>query len=259
MDSIFSLKGKNVVLTGGCGNLGRIMAKHLLDFGANLFIVDVVDAAPAELSDKVNYIKCDLSNTESIHAMFQQVDAAGGLDVLINNAAWGGGAGGKKMTKTRMEDFDDETWAFGLDGVVGVTFRCTRESIPFFRKNGGGSIVNIASMYGVVAPDHSIYGDTGNNSPVTYGAGKAGVVQLTKYTASYLAKDGVRVNAITPGPFPKVSATDPDFLKILQNKTMLGRTGDPNELAGALVLLCSDASSFMTGTNIVVDGGWTAL
>lgn len=258
MDSIFSLKGKNVVLTGGCGNLGRIMAKHLLDFGANLFIVDVIDAAPAELGDKVNYIKCDLSNTESIHAMFQQVDAAGGLDVLINNAAWGGGAGGKKMTKTRMEDFDDETWAFGLDGVVGVTFRCTRESIPFFRKNGGGSIVNIASMYGVVAPDHSIYGDTGNNSPVTYGAGKAGVVQLTKYTASYLAKDGVRVNAITPGPFPKVSATDPDFLKILQNKTMLGRTGDPNELAGALVLLCSDASSFMTGTNIVVDGGWTA-
>ena len=258
MDSIFSLKDKNVVLTGGCGNLGRIMAKHLLDFGANLFIVDVVDAAPAELTGNVNYIKCDLSNTESIRAMFEQVDAAGGLDVLINNAAWGGGAGGKKMTKTRMEDFDDETWAFGLDGVVGVTFRCTRESIPFFRKNGGGSIVNIASMYGVVAPDHSIYGDTGNNSPVTYGAGKAGVVQLTKYTASYLAKDGVRVNAITPGPFPKVSATDPDFLKILQKKTMLGRTGDPNELAGALVLLCSDASSFMTGTNIVVDGGWTA-
>ena len=258
MENIFSLKNKNVVLTGGCGNLGRIMAKHLLDFGANLFIVDVVDAAPADLADKVNYIKCDLSNTDSIRGMFEQVDAAGGVDVLINNAAWGGGAGGKKMTKTRMEDFDDETWAFGLDGVVGVTFRCTRESIPFFRKNGGGSIVNIASMYGVVAPDHSIYGDTGNNSPVTYGAGKAGVVQLTKYTASYLAKDGVRVNAITPGPFPKVAATDPDFLKILQNKTMLGRTGDPNELAGALILLCSDASSFMTGTNIVVDGGWTA-
>ena len=258
MDSIFSLKDKNVVLTGGCGNLGRIMAKHLLDFGANLFIVDVVDAAPAELTGNVHYIKCDLSNTESIRSMFEQVDAAGGLDVLINNAAWGGGAGGKKMTKTRMEDFDDETWAYSLDGVVGVTFRCTRESIPFFRKNGGGSIVNIASMYGIVAPDHSIYGDTGSNSPVTYGAGKAGVVQLTKYTASYLAKDGVRVNAITPGPFPKVAATDPDFLKILQKKTMLGRTGDPNELAGALVLLCSDASSFMTGTNIVVDGGWTA-
>ena len=92
MENIFSLQNKNVVLTGGCGNLGRIMAKHLLDFGANLFIVDVADVAPAELSGSVHYIKCDLSNTESIRGMFGLVDAAGGLDVLINNAAWGGGA-----------------------------------------------------------------------------------------------------------------------------------------------------------------------
>jgi len=258
MQELFSLKNKNVILTGGCGNLGRVMAKHLLDFGANLFVVDVIDTPLPELCGSVQYIKCDLSNTDSIRSMFERVDEAGGVDVLINNAAYGGGAGGKKMTKTRMEDFDDETWAYGLDGTVGVTFRCIREAIPFFQKNGGGSIVNIASMYGIVAPDHSIYGDTGSNSPVTYGAGKAGVVQLTKYSASYLAKDGVRVNSITPGPFPPVSRTDPDFLKILQKKTMLGRTGNPDELAGALILLCSDASSFMTGTNIVVDGGWTA-
>ena len=162
------------------------------------------------------------------------------------------------MSKTRLEDFDDETWAYGLDGTVGVTFRCIREAVPFFQKAGGGTIVNIASMYGMIAPDHSIYGDTGNNSPVTYGAGKAGVIQLTKYTASYLAKDNVRVNSITPGPFPKISTVDPAFLKKLQSKTMLGRTGNPEELAGALILLCSDASSFMTGTNLVVDGGWTA-
>ena len=259
MQELFSLQNKNVVLTGGCGNLGRVMARHLLDYGANLFIADVIDTPIPELDGTVHYLKCDLSNTESIRWMFEKVVEIGGsLDVLINNAAYGGGAGGKKMTKTRMEDFDDETWAYGLDGTVGVTFRCIRESLPFFRKNGHGSIVNIASMYGIVAPDHSIYGDTGNNSPVTYGAGKAGVVQLTKYTASYVAKDGIRVNSITPGPFPKVSATDPTLLKILQGKTMLGRTGDPNELAGALILLCSDASSFMTGANIVVDGGWTA-
>lgn len=259
MTDLFSLSNKTVILTGGCGNLGRVMARHLLDYGAKLYLVDVVDAPPPELKEEARYVKCDLTDTDAIHDMLAQVDdEAGGIDVLINNAAYGGGAGGKKMAKTRMEDFDDETWAFGLDGTVGVTFRCIREAIPFFRKHGGGAIVNIASMYGLVAPDHSIYGDTGNNSPVTYGAGKAGVVQLTKYTASYLACDNVRVNSITPGPFPKISATDPTLLKKLQNKTMLGRTGNPDELAGALILLCSDASSFMTGANIVVDGGWTA-
>lgn len=261
MSNIFSLEGKNVILTGGCGNLGRVMAKNLLDFGANLYIADVIDTPIEGLEGKpVHYIKCNLSDSESIRTMLKKVDTEGGhIDVMINNAAYGGGAGGKKMTKTRVEDFDDETWAYGLDGTVGVTFRCLREVIPFMKKNGKGSIVNIASMYGVVAPDHSIYGDTGNNSPITYGAGKAGVVQLTKYMASYLAKDGIRVNSITPGPFPKITPqSDMDFIGKLNKKTMLGRTGNPEELAGPLVLLCSDASSFMTGTNVVVDGGWTA-
>ena len=258
MDNIFSLKGKNIILTGGCGNLGRVMAKYLLDYGANLFIASRNATPLPELEGSVHYIKCDLEKTEAIQELYRQVEEIGGsIDVLINNAAYGGGAGGKKMTKTRMEDFDDETWAYGLDGSVGVTFRCIREVIPYMKKAGKGSIVNVSSMYGIVAPDHSIYGDTGNNSPVTYGAGKAGVVQLTKYSASYLAKDNIRVNCLTPGPFPKLSAVDPDFLKILQKKTMLGRTGNPEELAGPLILLCSDASTFMTGTNIVVDGGWT--
>lgn len=261
MKELFSLEGKTVILTGGCGNLGRVMAKHLLEYGANLYIADVIDTPLEELTGQnVHYIKCDLSNSESIRNMLNQVDAeTGHIDCMINNAAYGGGAGGKKMTKTRVEDFDDETWAYGLDGTVGVTFRCLREIIPFMKKNGKGSIVNIASMYGIVAPDHSIYGDTGNNSPITYGAGKSGVVQLTKYMASYLAKDGIRVNSITPGPFPKITPqSDMDFIQKLNNKTMIGRTGRPEELAGPLILLCSDASSFMTGTNVIVDGGWTA-
>ena len=260
MKDLFTLEGKIIVLTGGRGNLGRVMARHLLDYGSNLFITASSEGQAEGLpaGEKLHYIVCDLRDTAQIAKLFKTVDEAGGLDVLINNAAYGGGAGGKRMTKTRMEDFDDETWAYGIDGTVGVTFRCIREAIPYFRKRGGGSIVNIASMYGVVAPDHSIYGDTGQNSPATYGAGKAGVVQLTRYTASYLAKDNVRVNCITPGPFPKTEGVNPDFLHILQSKTMLGRTGDPDELAGPLILLCSDASSFMTGANILVDGGWTA-
>ena len=257
MKDIFSLEGKNVLLTGGSGNLGRVMAEYLVMYGANLFIADIAEPPNDEKQERAQYIKCDLSDTQSIKEMFERVcGTAGPLDSLINNAAYGGGAGGRKMTKTRLEDFDDAAWAFGLDGTVGVTFRCIRESLPYLK--GGASIVNIASMYGMVAPDHSMYGDTGNNSPVTYGAGKAGVIQLTKYCASYLAPKGIRVNSITPGPFPKVGPDmDRAFYEKLKSKTMMGRTGDAAELAGPLILLVSGASSFMTGSNIVVDGGWT--
>jgi gluconate 5-dehydrogenase len=259
-ENIFSLKGKNVILTGGCGNLGRIMSEGLLEFGATVFIADIDDHLPESVVGRANLIHCDLTDTASIRDMFLKVaDTGGSVDVLINNAAYGGGAGGIKMASTRMEDFDDGAWSFGVDGTVGVTFRCIRESIPFFEQNGKGAIVNIASMYGMVAPDHSIYGDTGSNNPVTYGVGKAGVIQLTKYAASYLADKKIRVNAITPGPFPLITPSmDKAFLSKLRLKTMMGRTGDAHELIGPLVLLCSDASSFMTGANIVVDGGWTA-
>jgi gluconate 5-dehydrogenase len=260
IENIFSLKGKNVILTGGCGNLGRVMSEGLLEFGATLFIADVADCLPENIAGRADLIRCDLTDTASIRDMFCKVAGmAGGVDVLINNAAYGGGAGGLRMASTRMEDFDDAAWSFGVDGTAGVAFRCIRESIPFFEKNGKGVIVNIASMYGMVAPDHSIYGDTGSNSPVTYGVGKAGVLQLTRYAASYLANKKIRVNAITPGPFPLVTPSmDKAFLSKLRAKTMMGRTGDAQELIGPLVLLCSDASSFMTGANIVVDGGWTA-
>lgn len=261
---LFSLKGKTVVLTGGCGNLGRIMAGYLLEYGATLMIADITDQAPDELKEyektgALTVIQCDLSRTDSIREMFRTVEEkAGGIDVLINNAAYGGGAGGKNCA-FRLDDVDDEVWENGLDGTVSVTFRCTREVLPYFDKRGGGNIVNIASMYGMIAPDPGIYGDSGSNSPPTYGTGKAGVLQLTRYCASNLADRKIRVNSITPGPFPKVGPTfDREFLKRLQRKTMMNRTGKPEELAGALLLLASDASSFMTGSNIVVDGGMTA-
>lgn len=262
--NLFSLKNKNVVLTGGCGNLGRVMAKWLLEYDANLFIADIVDTPIDELKeyqekDMLHYLKCDLSDTVSIRSMFETAyTEAGSIDVLINNAAYGGGAGGKK-SPAKIDDVEDDVWSIGIDGTLSVTFRCTREALPFFDKNGKGNIINIASMYGVVSPDPGMYGDSGNNSPVMYGAGKAGVIQLTRYCAGNLAARGIRVNSITPGPFPVITeATDKEFYERLKDKTMLKREGKADELAGPLLLLCSDASSYMTGSNIVVDGGWTA-
>jgi gluconate 5-dehydrogenase len=146
-----------------------------------------------------------------------------------------------------------------MDGTAGVTFRCTREVLPYFFENRKGNIVNIASMYGMVSPDPGMYGDSGQNSPPTYGAGKAAVLQLTRYCAANLAEKNIRVNSITPGPFPDLNrSVEEGFLSRLKGKTMLKRTGSPEELTGALLLLASDASSYMTGSNIVVDGGWTA-
>lgn len=260
---LFSLANKTIVYTGGCGNLGRVMVKELLEFGAEVAVFDIVDTLDESFDEyrkanKLEVLCMDLSKTESIRDSFAAVEKKfGKIDVLVNCAAYGGGAGGKAC-EYRLDKVDDETWERGVDGTLNVTFRCTREVIPYFDKIGGGAIVNIASMYGVIAPDFSIYGDNIPWSPPTYGAGKAGVVQFTKYCASALASRGIRVNSITPGPFPKLGANaDMEFFGRLSNKTMLHRTGKPEELNGALILLCSDAASFMTAENICVDGGMT--
>ena len=257
MDSIFSLEGKAVVLTGGFGMLGRSMCGALLNFGANLVVMDCVEEGPGDLGQAA-YIRCDLASSASARDAFRRANERfGKLDVLINNAAYGGGAGGVKAPY-QVEEITDEAWNLGLDGTLGIVFRCVREAVPYLEKSRG-SIVNIASMYGMIAPDHGMYGDSGSNSPPAYGAGKAAVLQLTRYLASYLAPRGIRVNSITPGPFPFVGPDfDTAFLEKLQAKTMLGRTGRAEELSGALVLLASGASSYMTGSNIVVDGGMTA-
>lgn len=262
-DDFFSMAGKTVVFTGGCGNLGRVMVKALLDYGANVVIPNRSDRLDESYDGykqegRLVVVPADLKNSADIRRAYEAAEARfGGIDVLVNCAAYGGGAGGKSC-EYRLDKVDDETWNEGVDGTLGVVFRCTREVIPFFDKKGGGNIVNIGSMYGLIAPDFAIYGDDIPWNPPTYGAGKAGVRQFTRYCASALASRGIRVNCLTPGPFPNITpASDMEFISRLSKKTMLGRTGKAQELCGALLLLASDASSFMTGSNIVVDGGMT--
>jgi len=261
---VFDLSGKSVVITGGAGNLGTAMTRALLDYGASVAVVGRTDRlgsafAPERASGRLVFVAQDLSvKTGARDAMARVADAFGKIDVLVNNAAYGGGAGGKSC-EYRLDRIPDETWESGVDGTLGVIFRCTREVIPHLEKNGGGAIVNVGSMYGLVAPDFAIYGDDIPWNPPSYGAGKAGVIQFTRYCAAALAPKNIRVNVLTPGPFPNIGPnTDAAFISRLSAKTMLKRTGKAEELAGALLLLCSDASSFMTGANITVDGGMTA-
>lgn len=259
----FSMAQKNVIFTGGCGNLGRVMVKALLEYGAKVAVPsrnDKFDESYDEYraNGSLVFVEADLSTSEGTKEAFAKIyDIFGRIDVLVNCAAYGGGAGGKSC-EYRLDKIPDDVIREGIDGTLGIIFRCTREIIPYFDKNGGGNIVNIGSMYGIVAPDFDIYGDNIPWNPPTYGAGKAGVLQFTRYCASALARRGIRVNSLTPGAFPNITPkSDMEFIGRLSNKAMMKRTGNAEELNGAILLLCSDASSFMTGTNIVVDGGMT--
>lgn len=256
---LFSLEGNVAVVTGGAGYLGSRMVEALLGHGASVVVGDVADLPkmPPDVAStgRLLHLRCDVSSTQSIRRMFQESrQYFGHVDILINNACYGAGYG-----STEIESMSDEMWMKGLDGAVGTTFRCTREAVPYLRERGGGTIVNIASMYGMVSPDPGMYGSSGANNPPNYGVGKSGVIQLTRYSAAHLAVHRIRVNCVSPGPFP-----NPDFgyeawfMKNMEDKTMLKRTGRPHEIAGAVLFLASSASDYVTGINVPVDGGWTA-
>jgi gluconate 5-dehydrogenase len=174
------------------------------------------------------------------------------LDILVNNAA--------PIHVATIETVPASAFASAAGGIVEAAFVLSQAALPLMRARGG-SIINIASMYGTVSPDPGIYGSSGFNNPPQYGAAKAGLIQLTRYLACHLAPEGVRVNAVSPGPFPvreKLAKEQPEFLEALERKVPMRRVGHPDELAGVAVFLASDASSYVTGANIPVDGGWTA-
>jgi NAD(P)-dependent dehydrogenase (short-subunit alcohol dehydrogenase family) len=180
----------------------------------------------------------------------------GRLDIVVNNASHGRPG---TIESTTMEDFEQ---LYRVNVVAA--FRMIQAAVPLLRESAkssaGSSVVNIASMYGSVSPDPSIYGTSGANNPPSYGAAKAALIQLTRYAACHLAPDRIRVNCISPGPFPALRylENDPGFHTRLKEKVPMRRAGDPRELRGPLLFLASDASTYVTGVNLAVDGGWTA-
>ena len=257
--ALFDLTGKVAVVTGGTGYLGAENVKILKDFGATVVNADIRDVEARWEGGEKNsadlFVFCDISSTESIANCFKTVhETYGKIDILVNCAAFCGAYGKDSW----LEYMSDSTWDTGINGTLGSVFRGVREVVPYMKDNGG-SIINYCSMYGLVSPDLRIYGDNPQRQPPNYGAAKAAVAQLTRYAACDLARYDIRVNAVTPGPFPNPNNQDDvKFNESLAHKTMLNRYGQSHEMAGAVLLLASDASSFMTGTNIVVDGGWTA-
>jgi len=258
---VFSLKGKVAVVTGGGGHLGSAISEGLAEFDANLVIASKNLKKCEELSMRLSKeygikargIELDTRSFESITSCLEVIyTEMGSIDILVNNAAFG-------KTNISIESVSEKDWMEGIDGTLNGVFRCTQKVIPYMRKKKYGAIINISSMYGIVSPDDRIYGNSGYNNPPDYGAGKAAILQFTRYAACHLANDGIRVNAISPGPFPGLDVQkNTSFITNLKNRVPLGRIGMPSEIKGAVVFLASAASSYVTGQNIIVDGGWTA-
>lgn len=260
MIQTFDLKNKVVLVTGGYGHLGRAVTESLVYHGAKVYVLgrsedkfNIAFENNKHLNTELFFRECDISETKSIVKCFQNIFHENNrIDVLINNGFYSKGQSPESMT--------DEEWENGIDGTLGSTFRCIRGIIPYFKKQKKGKIINVSSMYGVVAPQFEIYDNFPSFlNPPHYGAAKAGVIQLTKYYASYLGQLNINVNAVTPGPFPSQTVQISEgFVNELAKKTSLNRIGKPEDLAGAFVFLASDSSNFITGQNIIVDGGWTA-
>lgn len=253
--SLFDLKGKIILITGGYGHLGTAISKGLEAHNAIVLVLgryqnkfEKVFGANAN----IHFVHGDVSESSSLKETFQKIKTDYlAIDVIINNAFYLKGQQPLKI--------DDEDWAYGLEGTVSSVYKCIREVVPYMIEQNHGKIINVGSMYGVVSPDFEIYKKFPEFlNPPHYGAGKAAIIQLTKYYASYLGKYNIQVNTISPGPFPSNSVKNTKgFIDLLEHKTSLGRIGLPEELIGPFVFLCSEASSYVTGHNLIVDGGWT--
>jgi len=268
----FNLKDHVAVVTGGVGLLGSEFCKTLAEAGAVVAVVDLNGDAAIKVADalikdgyKAKGIATDITSPDSVNAMVALVlSTFGRLDVLVNSAAldpkFDPDAASKGIAPGAFEDYPLEQWNAALNvnltGMFLVTQACVK---PMIAQNKKGSIINICSTYGLNGPDQRIYIKDGKRvayKPVYYTTTKAGVMGFTKYLAAYYAETEIRVNALTPGGV--FNNHEEYFVKNYSAKTILGRMAKKDEMNGALLFLASDASSYMTGNNVVVDGGWTA-
>ncbi|TET81569.1 MAG: SDR family oxidoreductase [Anaerolineales bacterium] len=266
----FDLSDQVVIITGGAGLLGKSYAKTLATAGAHVVVADINGEGAERLAKTVTEasgvislgIETDVSQPESVTAMVDTVlKRFGRIDVLVNNAALDPKFDPEHAVEhtNRFEEFPLSAWREALAVNVTGMFLCAQAVTPTMVEAGRGVIVNISSTYGVVGPDQRLYqreGQSPRYKPVTYTVSKAAALGLTRYLATYFTGTGIRVNALTPGGV--YDGHDDEFVRRYSAKTVMGRMAEADEMASALLFLVSDASSYMTGANLVVDGGWTA-
>ena len=256
---LFSLKNKKILIIGGAGFLGKAMTLTLLELGAYVIVASrdqkngtkVIGEINKKFKKKAIFIPVDIANNSSLQLLTKEVSKRfnGNLDVLIN-CGWAG-------KKNSFDSISIDDWNYDIEVCLNAVFKTIKKFLPMLKKNEGGNILNVGSTYGGLAPDFKIYDSTKYTNPPSYGAAKAGIIQLTKYCASFFAQYKIRSNCLSPGAFPQIKTRkdNPKFVKRLAEKCPTNRIGEPVDLKGAVALLCSDAGSFINGQNLRVDGG----
>ncbi len=255
---LFDLSGRTALITGASGWLGNAMASALAEAGASVVVgsrdakkgAEVLAALPSVKGARHHFVVLDQLDPGSIASGFADaLSSAGQVDILVNN-----GHGGDPHDLT---DVSPEQFAKVLGNATGwfLLARCLRDHLV--ARGAAGSIINIGSMYGQVGSYPEVYEGIASASPVSYHTLKGGIIHMTRHLAVYWAKDHVRVNCLSPGPFP-ASGVNEELVERLKARSPMGRMGLPHELKGALLLFASDAGSYITGQNLTVDGGWTA-
>jgi NAD(P)-dependent dehydrogenase (short-subunit alcohol dehydrogenase family) len=244
-----NLKDKIIVVTGGSGQLGIAMVNDLMVKGAIAINFEI------NQSDDLiqGVIQCDVTSEVSVkRALDLILEKYGRIDGWVNNAYprtadWG----------NRFEEISVESWQKNVDFQLNSVFICAQKVLEIMKQQNFGAMVNIASIYGILGPDFSIYKGTKMTMPAAYAAIKGGVVNFTRYLASYYAPYGIRVNCVSPGGI--FNDQNNIFVTQYENKVPMGRMGNPKEVAGPVSFLLSDESSYITGHNLMVDGGWACV
>ncbi|MBU2456286.1 MAG: SDR family oxidoreductase [Proteobacteria bacterium] len=271
IEEMFSLAGRVVILTGGAGMLGHQYTRVLLLAGARVVVADirveiakqVAHQAIEEVDGEAFGLGVDVSSKDEVTQMIDEVlKRWGRIDILINNAAIDPKFDAKvaNLQTYNFEDYPLKLWQRSLDVNLTGAFLCAQAVGKVMVRQGGGVIVNICSTYGLVAPDQRLYKQAEEAEqtlfkPADYAVTKAGIAQLARYLAAYWGDKNIRVNTLTPGGV--YNAKDDEFVCKYSARTPMGRMAEKDEMCGALLFLASDASSYMTGANLIVDGGWT--
>ncbi|MBK7105588.1 MAG: SDR family oxidoreductase [Ignavibacteriae bacterium] len=263
---LFSLNNKVAVVTGALGLLGKNHCEALAEAGANVIVADIDEAEcklfSKNLKTQSSGFALDVTNEKSIQNLLENVLAVfNKVDILINNAAINDMVENPKniLEESQFENYSLQKWQRSIDVNLTGTFLCSKIIGSQMVKQGNGNIINIASTYGVVAPNQNLYKDKNGNQifykPPAYSVTKGAVISFTKYLASYWAEKNIRVNCLSPGGVK--NNQNEEFINEYSYRTPLGRMANPDDYKGAIVFLASDASNYMTGENLIVDGGWT--